>query len=147
MRNTLALVLAFGLVMEPSGSAQDLSRISPQIRYDDPDARPREARGGWWKLSAVLVAAAAAADAHSSWGRMELNPALRSANGRFGMQGLAIKSLVTGGAIGAQYILLRKNPKAEKYGVLVNMMMAGVMGTAAATNHVRQARAVSSNPQ
>lgn len=142
MRNTLALALAISLVTAHPFPAQDLSRISPQFRYDEPGKlTPPTSRGTWWKISAMLTAAAAAADAHSSWGRMELNPVLRSSNGRFGLQGIAIKSLVTGGSIGAQYILLRRNPKAEKYGVAINMLMAGIMGTAATTNRIREARA------
>jgi hypothetical protein len=113
--------------------------VTGRIRWDAPESTPRP-RSGLWKLSVLFAAAAATADSHSSWGRLEINPALRSANGRFGLQGVAIKALITGGAIGAQYLLLRRNPKAEKYGVVTNMVMAGVLGTAAVANYRMAAR-------
>ncbi|MDX1980395.1 MAG: hypothetical protein SFV51_09010 [Bryobacteraceae bacterium] len=133
MRNLLVatLVAALSLPAQP---------VTGRIRWDAPQTVDApHGRSSWWKLSVVAAAAAAAADSHSSWGRLETNPLLRGSNGRFGLQSLALKALITGGAIGVQYLILRKHPNAEKYGVATNMIMAGVLGTAAAINYRRAA--------
>jgi hypothetical protein len=130
----ITLVAALSL---PLASAQP---VTGRIRWDAPAGSTPRPRSGWWKLSVLFTAAAAAADSHSSWGRLEVNPVLRGANGRFGLQGVAIKALITGGAIGAQYLLLRRNPKVEKYGIVTNMVMAGALGTAAVVNYRMAAR-------
>src|SRR5262245_30977598 len=75
----------------------------------------------WWKVTSVALVAAVALDAHSSWGMQEQNPLLRGQNGRFGMRGVAIKALVAGGTLTAQYLLLRKKPEAQKFGILTNV--------------------------
>ncbi len=134
MRKTLVFALAACFAFQSAAFAQQ------PIRFDSPDDSPRKGRTGWWKLSLLVAASAAVADSHSSWGRLELNPALRSSNGRFGVRGVSVKALIMGGSIGAQYVLLRKNPKAEKYGIMTNMLMAGVLGTAAVANYRMAAR-------
>jgi hypothetical protein len=91
-------------------------------------------RSFWWKLSTVALAAATMVDASSSWGHVEVNPVLRGSNGQFGYQGIAMKALITSGVIGAQYIMLRNHPKAEKYGTLTNFALGGVLGAAAVYN-------------
>jgi hypothetical protein len=63
-----------------------------------------------WKASVAAVVVASVVDVHSSWGKQEANPVLASGDGRFGARGVAIKSLITGGALGAQWLLLRKKP-------------------------------------
>lgn len=106
---------------------------APKRNAEEVEIPPK--RSTLWKISALFAAAATVADTHSSWGRLEINPMLRSTNGRFGLRGVSVKALVTGGSIGAQYILLRRNPKAEKYGIITNFAIAGVLGTAAAANY------------
>jgi hypothetical protein len=123
----VSLLLAFSLVQQ--AAAQEL--------------KPR--RGFWWKLSAAALTAATMVDAHSSWGHNEINPVLRGPNGRFGVQGLAMKALITTGVIGTQYFLLKRTPQAEKYGVITNFALAGVLGTAAMYNYKLQARPASSS--
>lgn len=88
----------------------------------------------WW-ASVVAVVAGSAVDAHSSWGRQELNPLLRGANGEFGMKAVAIKAAIAGGVVGAQYLMLRKNPHAAKYAAIANFGMAGAFGGVAVYNH------------
>lgn len=72
-----------------------------------------QARMGWWKIHLAdsgVHLAATSLDAASSWGRPEMNPLLRSADGRFGGQGLAVKLAVFGGAELVKWTLLR-NPR------------------------------------
>lgn len=132
MRNLFVCFLAAFL------AASTLRAESPVI---DRPAWPETPRmGKWWKLSSAILAAAVAADAHSSWGRMEANPLLRGPDGRFGTRGLALKAALIAGTVGAQYLLLRKHPSGAKYGVAANLAIAGVLGGAAISNHVRAAR-------
>lgn len=88
----------------------------------------------WW-ASVAAVVAGSAADAHSSWGRQELNPLLRGANGEFGMKAVGIKAAIASGVIGVQYLMLRKNPHAAKYAAIANFGMAGAFGGVAVYNH------------
>lgn len=55
-----------------------------------------------------------AADSLSSWGCYESNPLLRSADGRFGAKGFAIKAGISGGGLLVAHLLRRKFPKLEK---------------------------------
>ncbi|MBL8233386.1 MAG: hypothetical protein JNL98_33125 [Bryobacterales bacterium] len=92
-----------------------------------------------WKVSVALLAASSVVDVHSSWGRLEANPVLRGPNGRFGMQGVVLKTMIASGVLGAQYLILRNHPKAAKYGAVTNMVMAGVITAAAMSNYHRNA--------
>jgi hypothetical protein len=87
-----------------------------------------------WKASISALFAASAADVYSSLGRRELNPLLAGHDGRFGRKGIAIKSAITGGVIGAQWLLLRKNPASAKYAAVANFGMSSVLTGAAAHN-------------
>ncbi|MBM3814598.1 MAG: hypothetical protein FJW20_23475 [Acidimicrobiia bacterium] len=89
----------------------------------------------FWKASLLTLAASGAADVHSSLGRRELNPMLRSADGRFGLRGIAIKSLITGGAIGIQYLLVRKAPQSSKYAAIANFGMSAMFTRVAVHNY------------
>jgi hypothetical protein len=89
----------------------------------------------FWKASVIALVAASAADVHSSMGRYELNPMLRSADGRFGIKGIAIKSLIAGGAIGMQYLLVRKSPQASRYAAIANLGMTAMFTKVAIHNY------------
>jgi hypothetical protein len=95
----------------------------------------RRSKGKLWKLSAVALAVATSVDAHSSWGHMEVNPALRGPNGRFGMRSFAIKGLITGGVLSAQYMMMRNHSKAERYAAVTNFALSGVFAGAAVYNY------------
>ncbi|MBL8176702.1 MAG: hypothetical protein JNK48_18645 [Bryobacterales bacterium] len=133
MRNTLLLTVAALLTFQ-SLSAQSLVRPEQSRK-----------RSVWWKVSTVALAVATSVDAHSSWGRIEANPVLSGANGRFGAKGIALKALITGGVLSAQYMMMKNHPKAEKYGAWTNFALAGALGSAAAYNYRlhRQPAAVS----
>lgn len=133
MRNLLILALAITLGGQ--------SVLAETYVVSTSEGAPR--RSVWWKASLAALATATVVDAHSSWGRMEANPLLRNSNGRFGMQGIAFKAAIFGGVAGAQYLLTRKNPKAEKYGAVTNFVLSGVLTGAAIANHQRAARSSS----
>ncbi len=123
MRNTIILTVVMLLTFQ-AASAQSIVRPEQSRK-----------RSIWWKVSAAALAVATSVDAHSSWGRVEANPVLRGSNGRFGSQGVALKALITGGVLSAQYMMLKQHPKAEKYGMWTNFVLTGALGSAAAYNY------------
>jgi prolipoprotein diacylglyceryltransferase len=75
------------------------------------------------------------ADVQSSFGYQEMNPLLRSREGQFRGRGIAIKGAVVGAAIGVQWLLVRKNPKAAGYAAGANFAAAAVTGAIVIRNH------------
>lgn len=98
-------------------------------------ATDRKGRGKRWWASVGAMIAASALDAHSSWGRQELNPILAGQNGQFGGRAVAIKAGLVAGVAAAQFFLLRNNPEAEKYVSVGNFGMAGVLAGVAMRNY------------
>ena len=88
----------------------------------------------YWS-SVATVTAAQTLDAHSSWGKYEANPLLRSPDGRFGVRGVAVKSGIVAGSLTVQVLLLRKWPKARKVATITNFVLSGVMVGIAARNY------------
>ncbi len=97
-----------------------------------------ERRKGKWhklrKVSEFILLGAHAADAHSSWRRMEANPLLANAQGRFGIKGLAIKGAIVGGVLGMQHMFNRQG-KHDKAFAITNFAMAGAIGMVTLRNH------------
>ena len=89
-----------------------------------------------WRISAAVLGAVTIADVHSSYGRREMNPLLQSSAGRFGGQGIAIKSAIIGGTLGTQWFLMKKNPQAAGYAAGTNFAIAGVTGAMVVRNHM-----------
>ncbi|MGH9659405.1 MAG: hypothetical protein ACRD96_12730, partial [Bryobacteraceae bacterium] len=89
-----------------------------------------------WKVSMAVLGAVTIADMHSSMGRREMTPWLRSQNGRFGSRGISVKAAIVGGGLGAQYMFLKKNPSAAGYAAGVNFSMAALTGSIAARNYM-----------
>jgi hypothetical protein len=89
-----------------------------------------------WKVSAAMLTAVTVADIQSSVGRQEANPFLASQNGQFNGGGIALKSLLVGGALGFQWVMLRRNPNASKYAAAANFAMTAVTGAAVVHNHM-----------
>lgn len=88
----------------------------------------------YWSSVAALTAAHVA-DTHSSWGKYEANPLLRSSDGRFGLRGAAVKSGIAAGNLTVQTLILRKWPKARKAAAIINFAAAGVIVGIAARNY------------
>lgn len=67
-----------------------------------------------WRISLAPLVASQVLDASSSYGRRELNPMLASSNGGFEMKGVMTKMGATGIAVGAEYLIIRKYPRAAR---------------------------------
>jgi hypothetical protein len=101
------------------------------------DANPKHrSTRKFWLASVAALAGASVLDAHSSWGKRELNPLLRGSDGRFGARGLAIKSSLTGGCVLLQWLLLRRDGEGEKAAAVINSAIAAGL-TAAAIRNLR----------
>ncbi len=88
-----------------------------------------------WRYSVAALAAANAADAHSSWRGAEANPLLADSAGRFSHRGLAVKGGIAALNVGVQYIVVRKWPKLAKPLSYVNFTGAAFTGAVAARNY------------
>jgi hypothetical protein len=88
-----------------------------------------------YRSSIVALTVANAVDIQSSWGGRELNPMLRSADGRFGARGAGIKVGMLAGMVTTEYFLVRKHPQAELAAGTVNLAMAAMMSRIAANNY------------
>lgn len=84
-----------------------------------------------WIASIVTMSAASAADAKTSYGLYEMNPVLRSGDGRFGTKGIGIKVGITGAVIVVEVLTRKRMRKAWTMG---NFMLGGVYGASAWRN-------------
>jgi hypothetical protein len=89
-------------------------------------AGDRTPPSNWWRTSVVALISSSAFDAYSSVGRPEVNPILRGSGGRFTARSIAIKALITGSALGVQWLLLKKRPDMAPVVVSVNVSMTAV---------------------
>lgn len=87
-----------------------------------------------WKYSLVPVIASQAMDVASSYGMRELNPFLGSADGRFGAKAAGIKFGITAAALGTEYWIVRKHPRAARPLTKLNWSAAIVTAGFAAHN-------------
>lgn len=97
---------------------------------------PTLQHAGWWKrhlADTALHLAATSADAASSWGRVELNPVLRSADGRFGAKGAAIKGTFALGVELVKWRLAKRHPR-ERWVRALSLGPAAAFGGVAARN-------------
>lgn len=60
---------------------------------------------------------------------------MRGAGGRFSLQGVGIKAGLSVGSALAQWRVVKKNPKYERYCAWFNLTTAGVIGVQAARNY------------
>ena len=91
-----------------------------------------------WKASIFTLAAANALDAHSSWGKYELNPALSAARGNtFGPRGVVIKAGLQGALVGLEFLVTRTHRSGKVYKRLaaINFGAAAAVGSIAAHNY------------
>lgn len=88
--------------------------LSAQVRRTGPEGGTGAERPGWWKRhlgDSAIHLGATSLDAASSWGRPELHPLLRSADGRFGARGLGGKLAVYGAVEVTKWLLLRRGER------------------------------------
>ena len=115
-RSVAFLLLCGGLIMSAASAAEKPSRWRTV-----------------WQLSQGLLVGANAADAASSWGKLEANPILRTGS-HFSYSSLAIKLGVLGGGLTAQHVIVRKNPRQVKLYSIANLATTGVLSAVAARN-------------
>jgi hypothetical protein len=100
------------------------------LEHPRPGARPSKL----WRISVVALAASSSADAWSSYGRHEMNPLLRSPDGRFSGKAIGIKAAIAGSGVVAQWLMLRHRPESAKAAALTNFGMAGIFTGVAVRN-------------
>ena len=86
-------------------------------------------------IAEMIAIGGIATDVATSWGCVEANPLLRSADGRFGGQGLAIKVGVTGGMIAMAHWLHRKHPSLDRPMGFALGLAGGSLHALAIRNH------------
>ena len=88
-----------------------------------------------WKISVGTMVVAGAADVGSSIGQYERNPLVIRGDGKFDTtKGILLKSAITGGIVGVQWLLGRKDPKILRKCAWINFGAAGLWGGAAVHN-------------
>lgn len=98
------------------------------------DQASHEALKAWTRSLAPLLASQSL-DAASSYGYRELNPMLADSNGAFGVKSTVVKFAVVGALIGAEYLLVRKSPRAGKLFAILNWSGAAVTTGLAVHNY------------
>lgn len=93
-------------------------------------------RPGWWQRhlgDTAIHLGATSADAATSWGRVELNPMLRSADGRFGARGLGLKLGLFGAVELVKWRLAKRYPR-ERWVRVLSLGPAAAFGGVAVRN-------------
>jgi hypothetical protein len=104
-------------------------------------AHAEDGEGRWakrfWKASIAAVAAGSIMDMQSSLGKHETNGLLANRQGIFSMQGVGLKLVLAGAAVGTQQYLLRRHPAVSGYktGALINFAVAGTLSGVAIHNY------------
>jgi hypothetical protein len=94
----------------------------------------KKSRRLWW-ASVAMVVAAGALDVASSRGGAEANPLLRGSNGTFNTgRAVLLKSLVTGGMVATEALVMRHSPGSGHSAAIVNFATSGTIGALAVHN-------------
>lgn len=91
-------------------------------------------------MALTAHATASALDGWSSWRQPEANRLLRSSDGRFGWQGVGIKTAIFGGNALVSVLIVRKWPRYRRAITVANWISAGVYLGVVASNRMRQRR-------
>jgi hypothetical protein len=118
---------------QPGELARDLT--APHVTVANVQDQSTGRVGRWWIASMFAVGGATAADAATSWGKLESNSILASKNGTFGMKGVEIKAALAAGILVPQ-ILLRKHTELRRT-FLIGNTGAAVLFTTAAVHNTR----------
>jgi len=139
------LLVFCSLLLPMFGSAQNL--IEQPSRAHSEHYGPRFGKKFW--TSVAVLGAATFADAYSSRGRIERNPLLQGADGRFSVgRGLTIKSATAAGLVTVEMLMIRQHPgrEAERISTLTNFVSAGVFAGTAVYNSQNHRSSRSSVP-
>ena len=128
----LCLVLAACVLPAEDRATSALFKPSPE-----PPATAFYTARTLWRCSLGGLAMANFLDAHSSWGKRELNPNLSGNQGTFGLHGALLKVGIQASVVGMEYLILRRHPSARLYRFLtvINSGDAAVTGVMAARNY------------
>ena len=96
--------------------------------------RPGARSSKLWRISVAALAAGSSMDGWSSYGRPEGNALLQGPGGRFSARAIGFKAAIAGGAVAAQWMLLRKRPETAKMAAITNFGMAAVFAGVAVRN-------------
>jgi hypothetical protein len=90
-----------------------------------------------WRVSITALTVANVLDAHSSWGKHELNSTLSGPSGTFGKEGALIKLGLQGGLIGFEYLITRGHPSRKRYRAFsgINFGVSAAIGGVAVHNY------------
>ncbi len=99
-----------------------------------PTPAPRAVARKLWIASIAAVAAASFLDAHSSWGKSEMNPVMAGGQSQFAARGALIKAGVNVGWLVSQIALFRRN-RAYHTLAAVNFGAAGLFAASAVHNY------------
>lgn len=136
-RTLLFFALASGLGAQTYGGAS--YKIADGTRANHlrgPGDDPLRQNPGWWRRhlgDTALHLGATSADAATSWGRVELNPLLRSADGRFGARGLGLKLGLFGAVELVKWRLAKRYPR-ERWVRVLSLGPAAAFGGVAVRN-------------
>ena len=135
----------------PETSGANLYTVSPALESalsrpqyfsaEDPKAKFERSRRRWrkaWLGSVAAFALANVFDLHSSHGKMELNPLLRTSDGRFSTgRAAAVKGGIGAGFIALQAWMIRKSPEKNlyKHFTFANAAASGGLGALAVRNY------------
>jgi hypothetical protein len=119
-------------------NAQDLLRppappLTPKVTVANVPEQHNSRMDRWWIASMFAVGGATAADAATSWGKLESNSILASKNGTFGSRGVEIKAALVAGILAPQMIL-RNHRELHRTFLIGNTAAAGLFTAAAVHN-------------
>lgn len=127
------------LALAGIGSAQQFGAQTVDRKgATTPVATLRTSGAARWQWKAHLAdtaihLGATSLDAASSWGRVELNPVLRSSDGRFGARGLGIKLGIFAGVELVKWRLSKRYPR-ERWVRALSLGPAAAFGGVAVRN-------------
>jgi len=109
--------------------------VLPKATFSETMTQPRGKR--LWQFSIAALAISNVMDAHSSWGKRELNQNLADGNGSFGMHSALMKAGIVAGVCTVEYLVLRRHPSTSLYRKLsfVNFGGTAVTGGMAIRNY------------
>lgn len=158
-KNALLAALAAVLLAAPSSlpaqqaeaGAANLYAVTPALEKalarpqyfspEDPEAKFQRSRRRWrkaWIGSVAAFAVANVLDLDSSHGKMELNPLLRGADGRFSVgRAAALKGGIGAGFVGLQAWMIHSSPRKNlyKHFTFANAAASGGLGALAVRNY------------
>lgn len=108
------------------------SLLMAERRVEHADSLRKDKAFFRWSSGALITANVM--DVASSWGKREGNPALRNSQGRFGWNGVAIKSGITGSVMLAEHLILRRHPSQHRILGWTNFSLSGVISGVAIRN-------------